>query len=96
MASGPNHPLTPLFRLLGFLLFLGVLVYGIQVFASPAEKRPGALCMPWYRATVLVRQDIPHYFAPNHPEWQSPFAGRHFYEGCVAWSSGLPGFHPAG
>jgi hypothetical protein len=67
------------------------LVYILQITLSPAEKRAGAVCMPWYRATVFFRQDLPHVFFPNHPEWQNPFAGHRFYESCTDWVGGAVG-----
>lgn len=94
MANGA-HPLKPILRLLAFGLFIGLIIYALQIVGNPAAQRPGAACMPWYRVTVLARQTVPHFFFPNHPDWQHPYAGTHFYEACTNWARRMPGFHGA-
>lgn len=90
MADGP-HPLSPISRLVFLILAVLLVVYVLQIVLSPADKRAGAVCMPWYRATVFFRQDLPAFAVPNHPEWQNPYAGRRFYESCVDWVGGAAG-----
>jgi hypothetical protein len=90
VADAP-HPLGPISRLFFLVLAVLLVVYVLQICLSPAAKRPGAICMPWYRATVFFRQDLPAFAVPNHPEWQNPYAGSRFYESCVAYMGGMSG-----